>query len=174
MNHMNQMRLLGEGDSHDHLCSQVRHRYRNCTATVTPNGSISNPPHDGHFGAVSYARRPFRVLVRRSRRFRRSGFSRDPSIGADNRAQTVPVRKRQNHWVDRYSSGGGQTFFLSRRVSETASEGLRLARQFQCSGFGGGTTSENLELRCRAHNAYEAQLFFGPPVVREEGAPFYT
>jgi hypothetical protein len=39
---------------------------------------------------------------------------------------------------------------------------------------GGETTAENLELRCRAHNAYEAQLFFGPPMVREEAAPFYT
>lgn len=39
---------------------------------------------------------------------------------------------------------------------------------------GGETTPDNLELRCRAHNAYEAQLFFGPPVMREEAAPSYT
>jgi hypothetical protein len=39
---------------------------------------------------------------------------------------------------------------------------------------GGETTTRNLELRCRAHNAYEAQLFFGPPMLREESAPFYT
>jgi hypothetical protein len=39
---------------------------------------------------------------------------------------------------------------------------------------GGKTTTQNLELRCRAHNAYEAELFFGPPMVREEAAPFYT
>jgi hypothetical protein len=39
---------------------------------------------------------------------------------------------------------------------------------------GGDTTTRNLELRCRAHNSYEAQLFFGPPMVREEVAPFYT
>jgi hypothetical protein len=32
---------------------------------------------------------------------------------------------------------------------------------------GGETTAENLELRCRAHNAYEADLFFGSWVVRE-------
>ena len=35
---------------------------------------------------------------------------------------------------------------------------------------GGAATVENIELRCRAHNAYEARLFFGPDVVREEGA----
>jgi 5-methylcytosine-specific restriction endonuclease McrA len=38
---------------------------------------------------------------------------------------------------------------------------------------GGETTAENLELRCRAHNAYEARVCFGPPMVREEAAPFY-
>jgi hypothetical protein len=35
---------------------------------------------------------------------------------------------------------------------------------------GGAATVENIELRCRAHNAYEARVFFGPDVVREEGA----
>ena len=28
-------------------------------------------------------------------------------------------------------------------------------------------TVDNLELRCRAHNAYEADLFFGPFVARD-------
>jgi hypothetical protein len=31
----------------------------------------------------------------------------------------------------------------------------------------GGATAKNIELRCRAHNAYEADLFFGAEVVRE-------
>ncbi len=35
---------------------------------------------------------------------------------------------------------------------------------------GGESTVENIELRCRAHNAYDARLFFGPDVVREERA----
>jgi hypothetical protein len=35
---------------------------------------------------------------------------------------------------------------------------------------GGAATEENIELRCRAHNAYEARLFFEPDVVREERA----
>jgi hypothetical protein len=32
---------------------------------------------------------------------------------------------------------------------------------------GGPTTAENLELRCRAHNVYEAERHFGPLFVRE-------
>ena len=37
---------------------------------------------------------------------------------------------------------------------------------------GGAAVVENLELRCRSHNAYEAELFFGmphPPMARETG-----
>jgi hypothetical protein len=32
---------------------------------------------------------------------------------------------------------------------------------------GGATSVENLQLRCRAHNAYEAAEWFGPMCVRE-------
>jgi hypothetical protein len=37
---------------------------------------------------------------------------------------------------------------------------------------GGATTVDNLELRCRAHNAYEAEQWFGCDVVRETAPPF--
>ena len=33
---------------------------------------------------------------------------------------------------------------------------------------GGNATAENIQLRCRAHNAYEAELHFGSFLVREE------
>ena len=32
---------------------------------------------------------------------------------------------------------------------------------------GGAATSDNIQLRCRAHNQYEARLFFGDTLVRE-------
>jgi 5-methylcytosine-specific restriction endonuclease McrA len=32
---------------------------------------------------------------------------------------------------------------------------------------GGRTVAENCALRCRSHNAYEAELFFGSSMVRE-------
>jgi len=37
---------------------------------------------------------------------------------------------------------------------------------------GGETVEENLELRCRAHNAYEAQQYFGSLLVREASGPY--
>ena len=32
---------------------------------------------------------------------------------------------------------------------------------------GGEATADNIQLRCRAHNQYEARLFFGDTLVRE-------
>ena len=32
---------------------------------------------------------------------------------------------------------------------------------------GGGADARNIQLRCRAHNVFEAELFFGPSTVRE-------
>jgi hypothetical protein len=37
---------------------------------------------------------------------------------------------------------------------------------------GGAAVVSNIQLRCRAHNAYEAELWFGPLVAREERAPY--
>ena len=37
---------------------------------------------------------------------------------------------------------------------------------------GGETTSENLQLRCRSHNAYEAREYFGAPLVREQSIAY--
>jgi 5-methylcytosine-specific restriction endonuclease McrA len=40
---------------------------------------------------------------------------------------------------------------------------------------GGETSANNLELRCRAHNRYEAEKYFGPlqvPLVREARAMY--
>ena len=37
---------------------------------------------------------------------------------------------------------------------------------------GGETLVDNLELRCRAHNAYEAEEVFGPMAVRETHMPY--
>ncbi|HEU4893970.1 MAG TPA: HNH endonuclease [Vicinamibacterales bacterium] len=39
---------------------------------------------------------------------------------------------------------------------------------------GGSATVRNIELRCRAHNQYEAALLFGNDVVREERAAWWA
>jgi 5-methylcytosine-specific restriction endonuclease McrA len=39
---------------------------------------------------------------------------------------------------------------------------------------GGQATADNIQLRCRAHNAYEADQYFGHSLVRERGGPTYS
>jgi hypothetical protein len=52
---------------------------------------------------------------------------------------------------------------------------VRLAADEHVRPFanGGPSTADNIELRCRAHNQYEADLFFGHPLtVRERPGPY--
>jgi hypothetical protein len=39
---------------------------------------------------------------------------------------------------------------------------------------GGAATADNIELRCRSHNQYEARLFFGASLVRERQQPWVS
>ena len=58
------------------------------------------------------------------------------------------------------------------RCTETAFLEFHHIKPFACSGK---STVDNIELRCRAHNQREAELFFGvtmPGVVRETADAF--
>ena len=62
---------------------------------------------------------------------------------------------------------GGRCAFLGARgrCGETA---FLEFHHVEPDAAGGPATTENIELRCRAHNAYQARLFFTPEVVREK------
>jgi hypothetical protein len=57
------------------------------------------------------------------------------------------------------------------RCSETGLLEFHHVRPF---AYGGGSTEDNIELRCRAHNQYEADLFFGEPFIARESRAAYT
>lgn len=83
-----------------------------------------------------------------------------PETSSDSRA--IPAVVRRAVW----KRDGGQCAFvgLHGRCTERA-----FLEYHHCQPFaaGGKATVENIELRCRAHNAYEAQLFFTCDAVRE-------
>jgi len=83
------------------------------------------------------------------------------------RTRHVPAAVKREVW----KRDGGQCAFVgsSGRCDERGFLEFHHRKPF---ASGGPTTADNLELRCRAHNAYEAELFFGPFVVREERAEF--
>jgi hypothetical protein len=75
----------------------------------------------------------------------------------------VPAAIRREVW----KRDGGQCAFIgdTRRCAE---RGFLEVHHVIPFADGGPTTAENLELRCRAHNGYEAERHFGPLFVRED------
>jgi hypothetical protein len=90
---------------------------------------------------------------------RRPGPARPSTPGS----RHVPAAVRREVW----KRDGGQCAFVgtARRCSE---RGFLEFHHIIPFADGGAPTTENLELRCRAHNVYEAEQHFGPLFVREE------
>jgi hypothetical protein len=82
----------------------------------------------------------------------------------------IPAAVRREVW----KRDGGQCAFVgaSGRCTE---RGFLEFHHVQRYADGGATVVENLELRCRAHNMYEAEQYFGdrlPLLAREAGAAY--
>lgn len=74
-----------------------------------------------------------------------------------------------------YKRDGGQCAFVGRNDRRCSETGFLEFHHVVPFARGGEATTNNIALRCRAHNQYEALLDFGPrdlPVVRESPAPW--
>lgn len=82
------------------------------------------------------------------------------------RSRHIPAAVRREVWKRDH----GRCAFSGRegRCTETAFLEFHHVEPYAA---GGSSTVQNVELRCRAHNRYEAQLFFGNDVVREARDP---
>ncbi len=81
-----------------------------------------------------------------------------PGRGTVPGSRTIPANVRRAVW----QRDGGRCAFTSkdrRRCTETGFLEFHHVVAFAC---GGEATIENIALRCRAHNQYEAELDFGP------------
>lgn len=85
----------------------------------------------------------------------------DPKYGS----RHVPAAVKRDVW----KRDGGRCAFIGTggRCSE---RGLLEFHHVVPFADGGETTIVNLQLRCRAHNAYEADVHFGPLLLRETEA----
>ena len=82
----------------------------------------------------------------------------------------IPASVRRAVW----KRDGGQCALVGTR-GRCEERGFLEFHHVEPFAAGGTATVENVELRCRAHNVYEADLFFGPRepmVVRESRIPF--
>jgi hypothetical protein len=97
-------------------------------------------------------------------RRQKCGAAKNPRAGAAecSNSRAIPAAVRRAVWA----RDGGRCAFVGThgRCSETAFLEYHHRQPF---AVGGQATVEDIELRCRAHNVYEAQLFFTGDVARE-------
>lgn len=74
----------------------------------------------------------------------------------------IPAAVRREVW----SRDGGSCAFVGAR-GRCTERGFLEFHHLVPFAAGGGPDASNIELRCRAHNLYEAKLFFGAEMVRE-------
>ena len=79
----------------------------------------------------------------------------------------VPAAVKRDVW----ERDGGQCAFVG-TTGRCQERGFLEYHHVVPFAAGGPATTENIQLRCRSHNEYEAELFFGPLLAREEAIVF--
>jgi len=96
------------------------------------------------------------------RRFARAASPRPSARESTQSGRHIPAAVRRAVW----QRDEGRCGFIGRtgRCRETAFLEFHHVTPYT---EGGAATADNIQLRCRAHNQYEARLFFGDTLVRE-------
>jgi HNH endonuclease len=107
--------------------------------------------------------RALTLLVEDLERTRLAATARPRSSrNASPSSRHVPASVRRQVWA----RDGGQCAFAGKQ-GRCTERGFLEIHHLVPFAAGGPTNVENLELRCRCHNQYEAEGFFGPLLVRE-------
>ncbi len=120
---------------------------------------------DGDLGTI--VDRALTALLRdvAKRRFAATDRPRG-SRGTASGSRHIPAAVRRAVWL----RDGGRCAFVSHNGRRCTEQGFVEFHHVAPYGAGGESTADNVQLRCRAHNGYEAGLYFGPrkpPVARE-------
>jgi hypothetical protein len=92
-----------------------------------------------------------------------------PVKGGAASTRHVPAHVKRTVWL----RDGGRCAFVSGSGRRCPEEGHLEFHHVRPYGVGGETTLKNIQLRCRAHNDYEAERFYGrrfSPAAMREGA----
>jgi hypothetical protein len=113
---------------------------------------------DGDAGEIFVRALPLLLREVEKRKFAATPKPR-PSRGTKPGSRHVPADVQREVW----ERDGGQCAFISksgRRCTERSY--LEFHHAHEPYALGGEATVENISLRCRTHNVYEAELIFGP------------
>ena len=95
-----------------------------------------------------------------------------PSRGTAPGSRHIPAEVKRKVWI----RDGGRCAFVGKGGRRCDQRAFLEFHHVEPYAVGGEATVSNMELRCRVHNRYEAELFFGPHDsshrVREEAAPY--
>ncbi len=83
----------------------------------------------------------------------------------------IPAEVKRAVWL----RDGGRCAFVGPSGRRCAATGFLEFHHVKPHAAGGESTADNIQLRCRAHNAYEAELYFGPTTlarIRERAASY--
>jgi hypothetical protein len=134
-------------EAHDHL-----RRAQDLLRHAIPSGD-----------PAAVVERALALLVQELER-RKLAFVGRPRTALESRRDSrhVPAAVKREVW----RRDGGQCAFVG-AAGRCAERGFLEVHHVIPFADGGATDAANLQLRCRAHNAYEAEQWFGPLVVRE-------
>jgi hypothetical protein len=111
---------------------------------------------DGDVGEVMT--RALKVLVRELEKEKLGATDRPRSRrNTDQHSRHIPAEVKRKVWL----RDGGQCAFVARNGRRCAERGFLEFHHKKPYAAGGEATEENIELRCKAHNGYEAGLYFG-------------
>ena len=89
------------------------------------------------------------------------------SVTQKPRSRHVPAAVKREVWA----RDGGRCAFVG-TMGRCVERGFLELHHVIPFADGGATDAANLQLRCAAHNAYEAEEWFGPLIAREERAAY--
>jgi hypothetical protein len=136
--------------AHDHL-----RRAQDLLRHVVPNGD-----------PAAIVERALSLLVEDLERRKLAATKRPRSkVARVAHGRHVPAAVKREVWA----RDGGQCAFVG-ATGRCTERGLLEFHHVVPFADGGATDAANLQLRCRAHNAYEAEAWFGSPIVRERPA----
>jgi hypothetical protein len=104
------------------------------------------------------------------KKFAAAGRPRE-SRGTAPGSRHIPAEVKRAVWL----RDAGRCAFISDTDRRCTEQGFLEFHHVTPHAAGGEPTAENIQLRCRAHNGYEAELYFGPrntAVVREARASY--
>jgi len=140
-------------ETHDRL-----RRVQDLLARSVPHGDLS----------VIFDRALMLLLAQLERKTLAKTDRRRTSVKANPAARYIPAAVKRTVWA----RDEGRCAFVGSAGRCTATRFLEFHHVVPFAG-GGPTEASNLQLRCRTHNAYEAELRFGPLCVRERDVPYW-